>query len=388
MVGTAQTTVEPPRVLQLIPLLRVGGLERVATTLSIALSDRGVHVTVCSKGGEPFEPLLLAAGVPVVHIPRLKPQLRALATSSWVLARVLRRERPDIVHAHNPTAAVAAAIARRFARLPEMAIVTTYHGVVPERVNRAAKTMAAASDLVVGVGPTSTQALLAAGLAPDRARTIHNAVAPATRRDAGAVRAEFDAVDAELVVTVGRYVAEKNQALLLEAVARLAPARPRLRLLIVGRGPLESALRERLATLGLSGIATVTGERADAVDITAAADVFALSSDSEGLPLALLEAMALGTSAVSTDAGGVRDALVDGNTGLLVPVGNAAALADALDRLLADSTLRSELTMNAAAYVERTCSAQAMTELYLELYSEVVARRRAIARRTGESPST
>ena len=99
---------------------------------------------------------------------------------------------------------------------------------------------------------------------------------------------------AELVVSVGRYVKEKNHELLLESLALLSRRRRRLRALIVGKGPLEADLIAKARALGLGGIVTLTGERTDAIDITAACDVFALSSMWEGLPLALLEAMTLG----------------------------------------------------------------------------------------------
>jgi glycosyltransferase involved in cell wall biosynthesis len=383
----ASTPVSELRVLQLVPVLRVGGLERVATTLSLALHERVARVVVCSKGGPPFEPALRAAGVPVEHVPRPTPKPGQLARSTWALARVLRREQPHVLHAHNPAAALAAVAARRLAGLPHTAIVATYHGVLPGRVGRATRVLAAAADAVVGVGPSSTRALLDAGLADATARTIHNAVDATTSRSADEIRAELDAADAELVVTVGRYAAEKNQALLLEAAARLAPSRPRLRVVLVGDGPLEDDLRRRVVELGLDGVATVTGERGDAVDVTAAGDVFVLSSDSEGLPLVLLEAMAAGTPVVATRAGGVADAIEHERTGLLVPVGDAGALAEGIARLLDDAGLRARLAGEARRFVERTCSPAAMVDRYLELYVEVVDRRRSAARRNGASPS-
>lgn len=370
-------SLERLRVVQLIPILRVGGLERVGTTLAIALHDRVERVVVCSKGGDPFEQILRDADVPVLHIPRPTPRLPQLAKSAFALARTLRHERPHVIHAHNPSAALAAFAARRIAHLPRIGIVTTYHGVMPDRVSRAARAMATGSDLVVGVGPSSTDALLRGGLDPARARTVHNAVAPIPTRDRDDVRREFDALDADLIVTVGRYVPEKNQALLLDAVARLRADHPRLRLLIVGHGVLEQDLRAHVAALGLEQVATITGERSDAVDITAAADVFALSSDSEGLPLVLLEAMALGTPVVSTDAGGVRDAIVDGVTGLLVPVGDVSRLAEGVHHLLTDRELAARLSNEARSTLAETSSTTTMTDQYLELYLEAVALRRA-----------
>ena len=366
------------RVLQVIPVLYVGGLERVATTLTIGLSSRVERVVVCSHGGDPFATVLAAAGIEILPIPRPRPRPKALLLSAFAISRALRRERPHVVHAHNPAAGIAAWLARLIARMPRVPIVTTYHGVVPGRVSLASRVLAATSNVVVGVGPTSTRALVDAGLEPTHARTIHNAVAPDPQRGSAEVREEF-AADAGLIVTVGRYVDEKNQALLLQAVARIAPDFPGLRVLIVGDGPLEPDLRSLVSSLGLGEVATITGERTDAVDLTAAADVFVLSSDSEGLPLVLLEAMSLGTTVVSTDAGGTGDVVEDERSGLLVPTRDVDALADALRRLLAEPELRARLAATAREAVASTSSPEVMVSAYLALYQELVERRRAIA---------
>ncbi|HWG56061.1 MAG TPA: glycosyltransferase, partial [Gaiellaceae bacterium] len=189
--------------------------------------------------------------------------------------------------------------------------------------------------------------------------------------------------DSELVVTVGRYTEQKNHHVLLDALALLAPERPRLRALLVGVGELEEELVRRTTELDLEGVVTITGERNDAIDITAAADVFALSSDWEGLPLALLEAMALGTPVVATAVNGVPDAISDGDNGLLVPRRDPAALAQALARVLDDDELRRRLGSRARAWAAAQCSEAAMTSGYLGVYASVLERRR----RSGASPS-
>ena len=179
-------------------------------------------------------------------------------------------------------------------------------------------------------------------------------------------------------MTVGRYVAEKNQALLLEAVTHIDPP-PRT--LVVGYGPRENELRELAVSLGLHSV-TVTGERNDAADLIAAADVFALSSEHEALPIVVLEAMALGTPVVSTDVGGIPDVVTDGETGLLVPSGDAPALARAIELVLGNRGLADDLAAAGRRFAAEHCSVAAMTGSYLELYTE------EIARRVGASPST
>ena len=368
------------RVLEVIPSLWQGGLERVATSLTIALADDPAveRIVVATSGGEPFDRELRERGIELATIPRPYPRPGPLAGSALRLARIIRRERPTVIHAHNPSAAAAAALGRSLARARTVPIVSTYHGVLPDRVPRAVRALSL-SDVVVGVSPSTTQTLVDAGLARERARTIFNAVEPKHTRSPADVRAEFGADGMPLLVTVGRYVAEKNQALLLEALARLETP-PRA--LVVGYGPREEALRSRAAELGLSGSVTVTGGRDDATDLIAAADVFALSSASEALPIVVIEAMALGVPVVSTAVGGIHDMVADGESGLLVPPGDADALARAIGRVLGDRGLAERLGAAGQSFAAEHCTVEAMAAAYRDVYAE------SIARRAGARPST
>lgn len=344
--------------------------------LTLGLAPLVGDVVVCSAGGQPFEAALDSAGVRVEHIPRPRPTPVHLLRAARALARVLRHERPHVVHAHNPAAGAAASLARRLAGRPEIAIVTTYHGVGPERVRRATRILTHSSDLVVGVSPQATRALRAVGLPASRSVTVFNAVDVTPMRSPDTVRREFGAERADLVVSVGRYVEQKNQAVLLDALAMLSQSRPRLRALLVGKGPLEADLNARIVELGISDVVTLTGPRADAIDIAGSCDVFVLSSTWEGLPLALLEAMTLGRPVVATAVDGVTDVVRDGQNGLLVPPGDAGALAAALGRVLADAELRARLGANARALVERLSSEAVMVERYGAIYMSATAARR------------
>ncbi len=372
------------RVLQWIPVLALGGLEKVATRLTLTLADRVDRVAVAARtgvaeqwGGPVIEGPLRAAGIPIYPVVRPRPRPDALVRAAFSLVPVLRAERPHVIHAHNPAAGAAAALARRLvAGLGDTPIVTTYHGVRPERVGRAAWALGAASDMVVGVSGSATTALRDAGVPADRSTTVLNAVDVATSRSRAAVRSELQIPDeATIVVTVGRYAPEKNQALLIDALGRLMPGRSDLHALLVGAGSLEGDLRAQASAAGLERV-HVTGPRNDAVDIVAASDVFVLTSDSEAFPLALLEAMGLGLPVIATDVGGVRDAVRDGENGVIVPPRDASALADALVALLDDRTAAARLGATAVAFVETNCTVTAMAEAYLELYPRVIQLRR------------
>lgn len=345
-----------------------GGLERVATTLALGLAPRVERLVVCFARQGPFEQDLRDAGIELVRIHRPKPRLDRLLRSTAGLTQVLRRERPDVVHAHNPAAGLAAALARRASGSGRTAIVTSYHGLTGGNVGVAARLLRT-SDLVIGVGASSTQALEEHGLT--RTTTIPNAVTAAPQRTAAEVRAELGAPDGvPLVVSVGRYVPVKNQALLLAALGRLG--RP-YRAVVVGAGPLEDELRA-----AAPAEVSVTGPRGDAVDVIAAADVFVLSSDSEGLPLVLLEAMALGRPIVSTAVGSIPDAVRDGVSALLVPPGDAGALSAAIRSVLDDPELAARLGAGALA-ASAEFSVDAMVERTLAAYASAVERRRGTA---------
>lgn len=354
----------------------------MASLLALELRDRVGHVAVAAKtgiserlGGPAVEQPLRATGIPIHHVARPQQRPLELLRSTMQLARVLRAERPDVVHAHNPAAAVAARLARVLAR-HDAPIVATYHGVRPTRVSAAVRTLRFSADAIVGVGPTSTRALADAGLPAGHLATVFNAVPrPATRPRVEMRRELGVPEDAELVVSVGRYEPEKDQATLLDALARIVPERPRLHALLVGHGALDAALRAQAERLGIAECVRVIGGRADAVDVMAAADVFALSSVWESLPLVLLEAMLVGTAVVTTRAGGVTDVARDGETAIVVPVGDPDALARAIAELLDDTALRGRLTTAAAAFVEANCSPAAMADGYIRVYVDAVAGR-------------
>jgi glycosyltransferase involved in cell wall biosynthesis len=182
-----------------------------------------------------------------------------------------------------------------------------------------------------------------------------------------AVRAELGLPeDARVVGTVGRVSAEKDHALLVRAMGPLLG--PGVRLVIVGDGAEMPALRE--AAKPFAAWVSLTGMRDDIPRVLASFDVFALSSRSEGLPLALLEAMACGLAIVSTDVGGVGEVVEHGAAARLVPPRNEAALRQALEALLTSPDASTEMRVlgaRARARAERY-AADRVVDAYLDLY--------------------
>jgi glycosyltransferase involved in cell wall biosynthesis len=187
-----------------------------------------------------------------------------------------------------------------------------------------------------------------------------------------AARRRLGVADEELLVgCVASLYPKKDHRSLIEAFARLEPARLRAQLVMVGSGPLEADLRARAAQLGLANRVMFVGSVPDPPALLPGFDVFALSSRYEGLPNALLEAMAAGLPAVATDVGGVAEVLEDGVSGLLAPAGDVPALAAALDRLLQDGQLRLEMGRRARELAGRF-DIREVTRRTSEVYERVL----------------
>jgi glycosyltransferase involved in cell wall biosynthesis len=171
-------------------------------------------------------------------------------------------------------------------------------------------------------------------------------------------------VDGPLVGNVARLAEQKGHADLLEALAEL----PDVRAAIVGDGPLRAGLEAQARELGLAGRVTFTGERDDVPDLLASMDVFAFPSLFEGLCLAVIEAQAAGVPVVATPVGGIRETVVEGETGVVVPVNDPQALAAGIRRVLADPPRARAMAEEARRRVFERFSEARMVERTLELY--------------------
>ncbi len=179
-----------------------------------------------------------------------------------------------------------------------------------------------------------------------------------------------------LFVCVAGLRPQKNPALLLEAFVRGPASDPRARLLFVGRGALKSELESRIGALGLQEKVHLLGLRSDVAEILNAADVFVLSSDWEGNPLSVMEAMAAGKPVVCTAVGGVPELVEGGECGLLVPQGDAKALAGAMRYLLESPKAGKSMGEASARRAVERFDLRVMTEAYENLYKTAIAKNR------------
>jgi glycosyltransferase involved in cell wall biosynthesis len=324
-------------IVTIIPGLdRIGGAESQVILLAKGLRRRGWRVTVVTLSGTGGDAAaeLTAAGAGFLTLQMRK----GLADPrGWIrYNRWLRRESPDVVHAHLPHAAWLA----RWSRLaaPVQVVVDRIHSCSTGTHGRQLgyRWSNWLADRVTAVSQTAAAAHLSAGMVTESKLTVlHNGVdTEAWRPDAmvrSAMRRELGLDDEFLWFAAGRLDPVKDYPTLLAAMARLGePAR----LLIAGSGPLESELLRLLSQLGLDRRVRLLGFQPDLRRWMQAADGFVLSSRCEGLPMGLLEAAACALPAVATDAPGTSEVLVDGQTGWLTPVGDPAALAESMMRMM------------------------------------------------------
>jgi len=217
------------------------------------------------------------------------------------------------------------------------------------------------------------------GLDPARLRVIRNGISPATPLPAAeraAIRAGWGYGPDEVVAgAVANYRTVKGLERLVRVVASLHPELPALRLVLIGDGPLRGALEAQAASLGVGSVVRVNGPEPDARRLVEAFDLVVGASEAEGLPNALIEAAAAGRPIAATAAGGTVEVIEDGRTGLLVPVGDEAALAGAVRRLATDPALRARLGGAARIHVEATFGMDRMVAEYGALYTELAERR-------------
>lgn len=395
-------------VVRIIARLNIGGPALHTTHLSAGLEDSYPTLLVTGApdvGEADLYDEAVQRGVKVMRIPelgrRLHPWQDLVALAK--LVRLLRRVRPTIVHTHTAKAGTLGRIAALLAGVPVR--VHTFHGHVfhgyfgpgmtrvflaVERLLARATTQVVtvsdsqASELVhtYRICPAAKMRAIPLGLELDR-------FAPArTAALRGDLRAELGIGDEPIVTIVGRLAPIKNHGLLLEAAARLAAEGRPCHFAVVGGGTEEAALRERARALGVADRVTFLGWRRDLDRVYAGSDVVALTSGNEGTPVALIEALAAGRAVVSTDVGGVRDVLQDGALGLLVPPGDAGALAGALARLLDDPALRESLGARGAVSAPARYGVGRLLADVRGLYDELLPGARAITRPLSPQPVT
>ena len=299
------------------------------------------------------------------------------------LADIVRTRGIDIVHAHEyKTDALAWIMARRMG----LAAVATAHGWTGQTLRErwgyypADKVILARFSRVIAVSSDIKDDLVRHGARPDRVEVLLNAIDAGAFRRVPAGRAEIreslGCRDGDIVIgAVGRLETQKRFDLLVEAIAALQPGESGLRLVVVGDGSLRSDLEAKARSIGIADRCVWTGHRGDVAALHQAFDLFVQSSEYEGTPNAVLEAMAMETPIVATDAGGTREVALPGQHALIVPIRDVKALADGIRAVLADPESARARAIAARQRVETELSFEARTRRLEQIYQQVVASR-------------
>jgi glycosyltransferase involved in cell wall biosynthesis len=358
----------PLRVLHTIGEMGTGGAESLVVELVEGGPSVGWHSEVASAGGRREADLLRVAGTRVHRVPLSRRRPDGLARAVAATRRAIRAADPDVVLAHNVGVTAATWLALRLLRHPAP-LLTVFHGVAAGDYRTSARLLSRAPAAVVTVSGTIRDRLVAAGLGPRPPIVIPNAVTAPALPDRARSRRELGlATDTPVALCAARMVDQKRHDVLLRAWTSV---RPPAVLLLAGDGPNRAAVEHLRDELGLGGRVKVLGNRSDMARLLAVADVCTLSSDWEGLPVALLEAMAAGRPVVSTAVDGVVEALGHGG-GLLVPPGDPQALGQALDGLLFDPAATRQAGLRAAEVVAAHFDPRAMIRSYDQLLRSLV----------------
>jgi len=389
------TSGDPVRVVRIIARLNVGGPARHVVLLSAGTQARYPTLLVAGsvqRGEADMSGFARERGVAFLRIPELGRTLHPLndVVAFWKLWRLCRAARPYIVHTHTAKAGTLGRLAAWLAGVPVR--VHTFHGHVFHGYFGRLKTLfvitveralARITTKFVAISPRQAKDVARyLGLPLDRVGVIPLGLDldRFLRADAELERRRFRediGARSDVVVTmVGRLTAIKNHELALRAFARLPHGSPRFLLVLVGGGEEEGRLRRLASQLGLAERVRFLGWRRDLEAVYYGSDIVALTSDNEGTPVCLIEALACGRAVVATNVGGVADVLEEGRHGLLVPPRDEAALARAL-LTLADGSARERFGMTGRTSIRERYGVQRLVRDVERLYDELVAQRPA-----------
>jgi glycosyltransferase involved in cell wall biosynthesis len=358
------------KILRIIARLNVGGPAQQVALLSEALARQGcdtllVHGVV-ADGEADAEPAVRRRHVKTLRMATLQRRLSPIADmqSCWGLLRIMRAFQPDVIHTHTAKAGTLGRLAGLIYNTTRPSakravVVHTFHGHVlsgyfgwlgSTLARWAERSLALGSDVVLTLSARQRHDIVERFrvAAHHKVRVVPPAVdvTPLLQvppPNAAARRAWVDEPDALVIGYVGRFAPIKGLETLVRAFGLVTKELPEARLLLVGGGSERESLHQLTVALGLQNRVVFAGWVEELATIYEAFDIVALTSISEGTPLAIIEAMAAGRPVVATAVGGVPDVVQDGKTGILVPAGDAGAVAGAILRLGADATARAAM---------------------------------------------
>lgn len=375
----------PLRVVHVIGGADTGGAMSYLLPLLTALRAQGCDANLVCLGGGGLAEAAAERSLPHTIVPMSHAwDARALAPLRGRLVWDETGRNWDAVHTHGMRANLPVRLLLPTLR-PRPLLFTTVHSDLAHDYSSPLKTRGyttldrvtrAAVDGFCCVSALLARALVARGVPAARVHIVHAGI----ELDEFVAPVRPDGTVPPTVGTVARLVPVKNLGLLFDAVALASLDVPEVRLVVVGDGPERAALESRAAQGDLAGRVTFLGQVVPARPLLAGFHVFALSSESEGLPVSVLEAMAAGVPVVATAVGGLPEAVQDGETGFLVKrtgdrVADAAALAGRLSEVLADAALRARMGEAGKRRVTEEFSSDAAAKTMIAIYANELAAR-------------
>jgi len=352
----------------------IGGAQVHVRDLSLALINMGHRATVLVGGDGPFTEELAARGIPYRSLVHLARPIRPLTElkGSLEIRRALAELRPDLVSTHSSKAGWLGRLAARGLGIP---VIFTAHGWafaegVPEGQRRfyalAERLAAPLADRIITVSECDCALALRYGVAsPQKLVVIHNGMP-----DLGPACFARSESDPPRMVTVGRFEPQKDHPTLLRALVGLRNVSWELEL--VGDGPLLEPTKDFAARLGLAQRVRFLGARKNVAERLSKAQVFVLASHWEGFPRTILEAMRARLPVVASDVGGAREAVLEGETGFLVPRGAVEIMRERLQRLICDPDLAFRLGQAGRKRFEENFTLEKMVEKTLKVYRQTL----------------
>lgn len=365
------------RVLHYIDADAFGGSEQAALHLMDALDRSRWEPVLLHHTGPASERLrsgAAARGLRTIETPAPHPGLRVAAFLR--LVRVIGRERPHLFHVHLswPLAGRRGVVAARLARVPVVGTAQLY--MRPGNVFRSRFHLRRLRRIIAVSREVESRYSEELGIDRSRLVVVPNGIPtfPTVPAPDPELRARLSAGRPDyLVLTPARLHEQKGHVDLLNAAAEI----PAATFVLAGDGPRRGELEELARRLGITDRCLFLGERDDIPALLAATDIFVLPSRFEGLPVSVLEAMAAERPVVATAVGGTDEAVVDGETGLLVPPGDPVALAAAIRRLRDEPEFARRLATAGRTRVEEKFSVEATASAVMDVYDRVAARGRA-----------
>ena len=350
-----------------------GGAESILISTLAYLRKCGHEVVVYSFGNPALESACLAHGAEIRMAP-LRHRYKSasgLPSFAWAFSKVLRQDGIEILHSHLFGPIVGGGAACWLARVPH---IGTLHDVyiVQERPLRA-KLLTLVNMLGTKLVCVSEQMRdyysAASMIRPSRLTVVRNGV---DIESFARERNRADTAASVTIIMVGRLHPIKRHDLMIRALASLTSLRT-WRLRILGDGPMLAALEELCNVLGISDRVEFLGRRHDVAVQLGTADIFGLVSDSEGMSLSLIEALASGLPIIATDVGNNAELVVNGRNGFLIPAGDPDALAAALRTLIEDPAMRRRFGDSSSAFAGESLEIGSMLKAYQSMYEAGLA---------------